>query len=167
MTRKTNRSTALTTLYIDADACPVKDECYRVAKRYGVPVVLVANQWLRAPLEPWIQLEIVKGEPDAADDWIVEHAGPEDLVITTDIPLAARCVELGLSALSPRGRIYDESAIGEALAMRNLMTHLRDIGETTGGPPPFAKRDRSLFLQRLDQILGALVRKQAGNKPKP
>jgi uncharacterized protein len=148
----------LTIVYIDADACPVKDEVYKVAQRYGVNVVLVSNQWLRAPLEPWIRIEIVKGEPEAADDWIAEQAGPADVVITQDIPLAGRCVEKGLIALSPRGRVFDEGTVGEALAMRHLMTHLRETGETTGGPPPFAKKDRSAFLQKLDQILGKLVK---------
>lgn len=146
-------------IYVDADACPVKDEVYRVAARYGVSVVLVSNAWVRAPAKPWIRVEVVRGEPDAADDWIVENAGPDDLVVTADIPLAARCVEKGFRALSPRGRLFDEDAVGQALAMRNLMTHLRELGEATGGPPPFEKRDRSLFLQRLDELLSALKRR--------
>ena len=146
-------------VYVDADACSVKDEVYRVAGRYGVHVVLVSNQWVRAPLEPWIRVEVVRGEPEAADDWIVEHAGPADVVVTADIPLAGRCVEKGVKALSPRGRVFDESTVGEALAMRHLSTHLRELGEVTGGPPPFSKRDRSMFLQKLDELLGALRRR--------
>jgi uncharacterized protein YaiI (UPF0178 family) len=113
---------------------------------------------VRTPLEPWIRVEVVRGEPEAADDWIVEHAGPDDLVVTADIPLAGRCVEKGIKALSPRGRLFDVSTVGEALAMRHLRTHLRELGEETGGPPAFTKRDRSMFLQKLDQLLGALKR---------
>jgi uncharacterized protein len=149
-------------LYIDADACPVKDEVYRVAARYRVEVVLVSNAWVRAPAERWIRMEVVRGEPEAADEWIVEHAGPADVVITQDIPLAGACVQKGLRALSPRGRLFDESTVGEALAMRHLRTHLREVGEQTGGPPPFSKRDRSTFLQRLDQILTGIPRREKG-----
>ena len=146
------------TVYVDADACPVKEEVYRVARRYSVPVVLVSNTWVRTPLEDWIRVEVVKGEPEAADDWIAERVEPADVVVTADIPLAARCVEKGVHVLSPRGRVFDESAIGEALSLRNLMTHLRELGEVTGGPPPFEKRDRSTFLQRLDEALTRATR---------
>ena len=148
--------TPLPIVYVDADACPVKDEVYRVAGRYLVDVVLVSNAWVRTPLEPWIRVEVVKGEPEAADDWIAEHAEPADVVITADIPLAGRCVQKGVRALSPRGRVFDEATVGEALAMRHLATHLREMGEITGGPAPFSKRDRSAFLQKLDQLLSRI-----------
>ena len=148
----------ITAIYVDADACPVKEEVYRVAERYGLDVVLVSNAWMRPPPGGRVRVEVVRGEPEAADDWIAEHAEPGDVVVTQDIPLAARCVAKGVRALSPRGRVFDESAIGEALALRNLMTHLRELGETTGGPAPFKKRDRSTFLQRLDEAIQALRR---------
>jgi uncharacterized protein len=147
-------------LYVDADSCPVKDEVYRVAGRYQVEVVLVSNAWVRVPLEPWIRVEVVRGEPEAADDWIAEQAGPDDLVITADVPLAGRCVAGGLRALSPRGKVFDEATVGEALALRNLATHLRELGEVTGGPAPFSKRDRAAFLQKLDQLLSRLPRRE-------
>jgi uncharacterized protein YaiI (UPF0178 family) len=147
-------------LYVDADSCAVKDEVYRVAARYQVEVVLVSNRWVRVPLEPWIRVQVVRGEPEAADDWIVEHSGPDDLVITADVPLAGRCVERGLRALSPRGRLFDRASVGEALAMRNLAAHLRELGEVTGGPAPFSKRDRSAFLQELDRLLSRLPRRE-------
>jgi uncharacterized protein len=147
-------------LYVDADSCPVKDEVYRVAARYQVEVVLVSNAWVRVPLEPWIRVEVVRGEPEAADDWIAEQAGPDDLVITADVPLAGRCVAGGLRALSPRGKVFDEATVGEALALRNLATHLRELGEVTGGPAPFSKRDRAAFLQKLDQLLSRLPRRE-------
>ena len=148
----------MTITYVDADACPVKDEVYRVARRYGLQVVLVSNSWIRTPSEDWIAVEVVPGEPEAADDWIAENATEDDIVVTSDIPLAARCVEAGARVLTPRGRVFDESAIGEALSLRNLMTHVRELGEVTGGPPPFTKKDRSNFLQRMDEIVQALRR---------
>ncbi len=148
----------MTITYVDADACPVKDEVYRVARRYGLQVVLVSNSWIRTPSEDLIAVEVVPGEPEAADDWIAENATEDDIVVTSDIPLAARCVEAGARVLTPRGRVFDESAIGEALSLRNLMTHVRELGEVTGGPPPFTKKDRSNFLQRMDEIVQALRR---------
>lgn len=148
-----------TTIYVDADACPVKDEVYRVAKRYQLRVVLVANVWLRAPTEEWIDVQIVSGELDAADDRIVDLAGDNDIVITTDIPLAARCLGKGAAVLGPKGRPFDEQSIGEALATRELLSQLRDMGEVTGGPAPFQKKDRSLFLQELDKMVNAIRRR--------
>ena len=148
-----------TTIYVDADACPVKDEVYRVAKRYQLRVVLVANVWLRAPTEEWIDVQIVSGELDAADDRIVELAGDNDIVITADIPLAARCLEKGAAVLGPKGRPFDEQSIGEALATRELLSQLRDMGEITGGPAPFQKKDRSRFLQELDKMVHASRRR--------
>jgi len=147
-------------IFVDADSCPVKDEVYRVAQRYGLEVTLVAASWLRVPSEPWIQLQIVKetGELDVADDWIVEQVGKGDIVVSEDILLAARCLEKDARALSPRGRLFTKESIGEAIATRELMADLREVGAVTGGPSPFDKTDRSRFLQRLDEIINALRR---------
>jgi uncharacterized protein YaiI (UPF0178 family) len=147
-------------IFVDADACPVKDEVYRVAKRYALRVTLVSAQWLRVPDEAWLSLEVVKedGQLDAADDWIVDHAGVGDIVISDDILLAERVLENGARALSTRGRAFTPETIGEAVAIRELMAGLRETGETTGGPPPFSKRDRSNFLQRLDETVNAVKR---------
>ena len=146
----------MTDIYIDADACPVKDEVYRVAVRYALKVVLVSNAWLRAPNEEWIEVVVVGAELDAADAWIVEHVTEDDVVVTADIPLAALCLEKGASVLGPRGRAFTEDSIGGALATRELMSQLREMGEVTGGPSPFEKRDRSQFLQTLDQMIHAI-----------
>jgi uncharacterized protein YaiI (UPF0178 family) len=144
-----------TTIYIDADACPVKDEVYRVAQRYGIPVVLVANSRMRVPEGCGVKLQlVVGGQLDSADDWIAERAGPGDVVVTADIPLAARCVAAGAKVLDPRGRVHTEDSVGDALATRNLMSQLREAGTITGGgPPPLGKRERSLFLQKLDELV--------------
>ena len=152
-------------IFIDADGCPVKPEVYRVAKRYGLKVNLVSNSRMRAPQEDWLEVVIVEGQFNAADDWIVEHAGEDDIVITGDIPLASRCLEKNARVLSPAGRIFTKESIGEALAGRELLSHLRDLGTITGGPAPFAKRDRSRFLQRLDETVQAIRgRKQQAMK---
>ena len=143
----------MTIIYIDADACPVKQETFRVAERFGVNVVLVANKAMRVPEEPWIRFELVAGSFDAADDWIAEHVVAGDVVVTADIPLAARALKKGAAVISPNRRVYTESNIGEALASRELMYRLRESGAITGGPPPFDKGDRSWFLQNLDLIL--------------
>lgn len=142
-------------ILVDADACPVKGEVYRVAERYGWGVVLASSEWIRVPPEPWIDLQVVKdeGKLDAVDDWIVEHLGSHDVVVTEDVHLARRCLEGGAYVLSPRGRVFDDSSIGEAVAKRDLLEDLRQAGEITGGPPPFSKRDRSTFLQRLDETV--------------
>lgn len=145
-------------IYIDADACPVKDEVYRVAARYGLSVTLVANSWMRTPREDWLRLEVVAEGADAADDWIVERVEAEDIVITADIPLAARCLKAGARALGTTGRPFTEDNIGHVLATRDLMTELRDVGAKTSGPPPLRKQDRSLFLQQLDQMIQAIRR---------
>jgi uncharacterized protein YaiI (UPF0178 family) len=149
-------------IYVDADACPVKDEVYKVAKRYGLDVTVVAASWMRVPREPWIELKVVKetGDLDAADDWIVEEVEPGDIVISEDIILASRCLEKEARALNPRGRVFTPESIGEALATRELMADLREAGTITGGPSPFGKTDRSRFLQRLDEIVNALKRMQ-------
>ena len=118
----------MTNIYVDADACPVKDEVYRVAQRYGLGVVLVSNAWLRAPNEEWLELVIVGDELDAADAWIVEHVTEDDIVVSADIPLAALCLAKGAGVLGPRGRPFTEDSIGGALATRELMSQLREMG---------------------------------------
>jgi uncharacterized protein YaiI (UPF0178 family) len=145
-------------IYVDADSCPVKQEVYKVAKRYHLQVTLVAAQWFRAPRESWIHLEVVKetGELDAADDWIAGRAEAGDIVVSDDIILASRCLENGARVLTPRGRVFTPESIGEAVASRELMADLREAGEITGGPAPFQKADRSRFLQRLDEIVNAV-----------
>ena len=148
-------------LFIDADACPVKNETYRVAKRYGLQVTLVANSWMQTPPGDWLELVVVGGKFDEADDWIVERVEKDDIVITADIPLAARCLEKGSEVLGPKGRPFTPESIGDALATRELMSQLRDLGTVTGGPAPFEKRDRSNFLQGLDKMIQA-IRKRNG-----
>jgi uncharacterized protein YaiI (UPF0178 family) len=145
-------------LYIDADACPVKDECYKVAARYGLKVFVVANSYINAPRHPSIERVVVPQGPDAADDWIAERASPGDIVVTQDIPLASRCVKAGATALAPNGKVFDAASIGMALAMRNLMDDLRSTGQITGGPKGFSARDRSEFLNALDRILTRMKR---------
>lgn len=145
-------------IYIDADACPVKNEVYRVAGRYGLPVTVVANSWMRVPDDPLISIEVVDDGFDAADDWVAERAGPGDIVITADIPLAARCLEAGARVIGPTGRPFDTENIGAALATRELLADLRAGGEFAGGPPPLEKRDRSRFLQRLDEEIQSIRR---------
>ena len=153
-------------IYVDADACPVKPEIYRVALRHGMGVTLVAGTRMRVPPGQDIVLEVVEQGFDAADDWIASHAGPGDLVVTADIPLAARCVERGARVLGPTGRPFTEDNVGDALATRNLLADLRGAGlETTSGPPPFDPRDRSRFLQALDQMLNALRRENGPSGP--
>jgi uncharacterized protein YaiI (UPF0178 family) len=145
-------------VYIDADACPVKDEVYRVAGRYGLKVVVVANGWLRVPDSPLIERVIVTEGLDRADDWIVEQAGPGDIVITADVPLADRSLKRGARALAPNGRPFTKDSIGNDLATRNLLTELRDTGQIRGGGRPFSKDDRSRFLGALDAMVHAIRR---------
>jgi len=147
-------------IYIDADACPVKQEVYRVAKRYGLDVTLVANSWMRVPDERWLRLEVVGEGFDAADDWIVEQVQADDIVITADIPLASRCVKAGASVIGTTGKPFTENNIGSALATRDLLSELRGAGEITGGPAPLQKRDRSRFLQTLDGVIQSIRRKR-------
>jgi len=147
-------------IYVDADACPVKKEIYRVAERYDLNVTVVANSWMRVPGSGSIRLEVVGDGFDAADDWIAESAEGDDIVITGDIPLAARCLEKGAVVIGPGGRPFTEDNIGEVLATRDLLAELRDTGEISGGPAPFAKNDRSRFLQRLDEAVHAVRRRQ-------
>lgn len=143
------------TLYLDADACPVKDEAYRVAGRYAVRTVVVANASLWVPAGPLVEL-VVRAGFGAADDYIAEVALPRDVVVTADIPLAARALAAGARVLDPRGREITNDEIGAALGMRELMEDLRARGEATGGPPPMGPKDRSRFLSTLDRVLVAV-----------
>jgi uncharacterized protein len=147
-------------ILVDADSCPVKQEVYRVAQRYGIKVVLVANSVFNIPQEDWLESIVVSGHLDAADDWIVDHAGEKDIVITGDIPLASRSLKKGARVLSPQGIVFTERTIGNALATRDLMTHLRDTGMNTGGPPSFDKKYRSRFLQALDGLIQAVLNRK-------
>ena len=147
-------------IFVDADACPVKQEVYRVAKRYSLGVTLVSGSWMRIPETGNVTLKEVDQGMDAADDWIVEHVETGDIVITTDIPLAARCVGKGAHVLGPTGKPFTDDNIGPALATRNLLSELRELGEIAGGPPPFSKRDRSRFLEALDTAVNDIRRKQ-------
>jgi uncharacterized protein YaiI (UPF0178 family) len=145
-------------IYVDADACPVKNEVDRVAARYGLEVTFVANSYMRVPGADPRRLVVVDKGPDGADDWIVEQAGVDDIVITADIPLAARCLDKGARVLGHGGRPFTPENVGDALANRQLLKQLREQGLMLGGPPPFAAKDRSLFLQQLDQMIGAIRR---------
>ena len=147
-------------IYIDADGCPVKDEVYKVARRYDMKVTLAANSWMRTPEGDDIKLVIVEDHADAADDWIVEHCEAHDIVITGDILLASRCIKKGASVLGLKGRPFTEDNIGGAVATRDLMADLREAGGRTRGPAAFEKKDRSQFLQSLDRMVHA-VRRQA------
>jgi hypothetical protein len=145
-------------IYVDADGCPVKDEVYRVAGRYGLRVWVVANGWLRVPDSPLIDRVTVSEGLDRVDDWIAARIGPGDIAITADVPLADRCVKRGAVAIAPNGRRLDQASIGEALATRNLMTGLREAGEIRGGGRPFGRQDRSRFLNALDAAIQAIGR---------
>lgn len=145
-------------VFVDADACPVKAEIYRVAERHGVQVHVVSNSLIAIPRSPLVGRVIVGSGPDAADDWIAERAVRGDVVVTADVPLAARCVKAGADVIGPTGRAFTEESIGMTLATRNLMDDLRSAGQITGGPRPFAARDRSAFLSALDLALVRLKR---------
>ena len=147
-------------IYIDADACPVKSETYKVANRYSLPVIVVTNSWMRIPAEGQVTLQLVEDDFDAADDWIAENAGQGDIVITGDILLAERCINEGARVLGTRGREFTEAGIGEAVAMRALKDELRQMGEIRQGPPPMNKKARSKFLATLDQIVNAIRNEQ-------
>jgi uncharacterized protein YaiI (UPF0178 family) len=140
----------MTDIYVDADACPVKDEVYRVADRYRLRVFVVSNSWIRTPQGLRVVSVVVDEGPDVADDWIADRAGKGDIVITADIPLARRVLKNAAQALHPSGRPFTTDNIGGALASRAIGEHLRSMGEITGGPRPFAAADRSRFLQSLD-----------------
>jgi hypothetical protein len=147
-------------IFIDADACPVKDETYKVAARYGLKTFVVSNSWIRTPQTPAIEQVVVDAGPDIADDWIAERAEPGDIVVTNDIPLADRVLKAGAAAIAPNGRTFTVDSIGQALAQRSIMEHIRSTGEITGGPKPFAGADRSRFLQALDEAVNRERRKQ-------
>ncbi|MBY0383472.1 MAG: YaiI/YqxD family protein [Xanthobacteraceae bacterium] len=147
-------------IYVDADACPVKDEIYRVAQRHGWPVSVVAGNFIRIPNDPMIERIAAGSGMDAADDWIAERAKTGDIVITSDVPLASRCVKSGAEVIAPNGKPFSEETIGLTLAVRNLMTDLRSTGEITGGPRGFSPRDRSAFLGALDQTIRRITRSQ-------
>ncbi|MBN8920858.1 MAG: YaiI/YqxD family protein [Rhizobiales bacterium] len=146
-------------LYVDAAACPVRDEVYRVAARYSLPVVVVSNSWIRTPRDPQISLVVVEQGPDAADDWIAARAAMPDIVITADIPLADRALKAGAQAIHPAGRPFTSANIGAALTSRSIGEHLRSIGEVTRGPKPFTSADRSRFLQTLDAAVSRARRR--------
>ena len=145
-------------ILVDADACPVKDEVYRVAERHGLRVVVVANAPIAVPRVDWIERVHVAQGPDVADDWIAERAQPGAIVVTADIPLASRCVKAGASVIAPNGKLFSEASVASALATRNLMDQLRSAGEITSGPRPFSPRDRSAFLSALDLAIQRLKR---------
>jgi len=150
----------LLNVFVDADACPVKQEVYRVAERYKLTVTLVAGSWMRIPDGGKITLKVVDQGVDAADDWIIEHVEANDIVVTADIPLAARCLEKGAYVLGQTGKPFTEDNIGPALATRKLLSELRDAGDVKSGPPPFERRDRSRFLQALDTTVNEILRKR-------
>ena len=145
-------------IQVDADACPVKAEIYRVAERHRIKVYVVANSYLNVPREPWIERVTVSDGFDAADDWIAERARRGSIVITADIPLASRCIKAGAEVIGPTGRPFTEASIGMALATRDMMEDLRASGLVSGGPAPFSPRDRSAFLQALDLAIQRLNR---------
>ncbi|MFN3558524.1 MAG: YaiI/YqxD family protein [Brevundimonas sp.] len=145
--------TASPRIFIDADACPVKDEVYRVAERYGLKVFVVSNGWINTRRDPWIEQVVVDAGPDIADDWIAERAVKGDIVVTQDIPLADRCLQAGAQAIKSNGSPFTADSIGSALAGRMVGEHLRSMGVATSGPPPFGPKDRSNFLQALDRAV--------------
>lgn len=140
-------------IFIDADACPVKDEIYKVAGRYGLKTWVVSNSFIQIPQSPLIARMIVDAGPDVADDWIAENIGPGDVAITNDIPLAERVLKAGGHAIAPNGKPFTENSIGSAIAQRALMEQLRSTGDILGGPKPFDRNDRSRFLQALDETV--------------
>lgn len=143
-------------IFIDADACPVKDEIYRVAARYRLHTYVVSNSLIAVPVSPLFERVVVEAGPDVADGWIADRAIRGDVVVTQDVPLAARCVAAGAEVLSPAGRLFDRDSIGMALATRNLMDDLRSAGQMTGGPKPFGQKDRSAFLNAIDTAVQRL-----------
>lgn len=145
-------------IFIDADACPVKDETYKVAIRYGLKVFVVSNSFIMTPREAWIERVIVDAGPDIADDWIADQVRRRDIVITNDIPLASRCLEKGALVIGATGRAFTPDSIGMALAARGIAEHLRSTGEVTKGPAPFGPADRSRFLSALDEAINRAKR---------
>jgi uncharacterized protein YaiI (UPF0178 family) len=151
--------TASISIYIDADACPVKPEIYRVAERYGLKVFVVANSFIHIPRDPRIARVVVNDSFDAADNWIAEHVGPSDIVVTADIPLADRCLKAGAAVIGNSGVPFTTASIGMAMANRELLSNLRAMGEVTGGPKPMSPRDRSRFLSALDEAVQKIRRR--------
>jgi hypothetical protein len=151
-------------IFVDADGCPVKEEVYRASRKYGLTVQVVCNTFMNVPRDERIHRVVVERSPDAADDWIAEHVGAGDIVVTTDIPLADRCLKRGARILDARGREFTTDSIGMAMATRELMSHLRGIGEAWGGPPPVAKKDRSQFLSKLHEVIQSLMRPAGARK---
>ena len=147
-------------ILVDADACPVKAEIYKVAERYSVPVVVVANSWMRLPRDPMIEQVVVSDGFDAADDYIAERANSQSIVITADILLADRCLKSGSVVIGSNGKLFTENSIGNAVATRAIMADLRAGGDAIGGPPPFSQKDRSRFLSALDEALVRLKRRK-------
>ena len=147
-------------IFVDADACPVKDEVLRVAERHGLEVYIVSNSGMRPSRDPRVRQIIVPQTPDAADDWIADHIAPEDICVTADIPLAARCLEIGGTALHSNGKPFTKESIGMSLAMRDLMQQLREAGDVKGTNPPFAREDRSRFLRALEEAIQQNLRKR-------
>jgi uncharacterized protein len=152
--------TETTIIYVDADACPVKDEAVRVAERHGLAIHFVSNAWMRLPQGPLVHRVMVTDGPDAADDWIAARIGPRDIAVTADIPLASRCLKAGARVIGPTGKPFSEASIGMALAMRDLSRHLRETGESKGYNASFTRQDRSRFLQALEEAVQA-IRRQA------
>jgi len=148
----------LITIYVDADSCPVKNESIKVAKRYGLKILFVSNSRIKIPKDELIETVIVNDGLDAADNWIVERIGNTDIAVSADVPLASRCLKKGARVLDPNGRVFTEESIGEALAHRDLMTYLRDLGTITSSQTPRKKIDSSRFLQRLDELVQAILR---------
>ena len=146
-------------IFVDADACPVKPEIYRVAERYGLKVYVVANSFMTVPRNDMIERIIVSEGPDVVDNWIAERAGSSDIVITADVPLAGRCVRNGATVIGTTGKVFDDNSIGMAVATRDLMADLRSAGATTRGPPPLSRQDISRFLSALDLAVTRLKRK--------
>jgi len=152
-------------IFVDGDACPVKDETYVVATRYAVPVALVANSRIAVPHGFGVEMVVVAEGPDAADDWIAEHVRPGDVVVTADIPLAARCLERGARVLGSNGRVFTEDSIGGQLATRDLKANLREAGIVSGGPPPISDKDRSRFASKLDELVQRGLREARAARP--
>ena len=149
----------MTAIYVDADACPVKAEIYRVAERYKLKVFVVSNSYLNVPRDPRHELVVVSDSFDAADNWIAERVGPDDIVVTADIPLADRCLKAGALVIGNTGLPFTPASIGMAMANRELLSNLRAMGEITGGPKPMAQRDRSRFLSALDEAIQKIRRR--------
>jgi uncharacterized protein YaiI (UPF0178 family) len=156
----TNTNNPIIHFYIDADGCPVKNEIYKVARRYGIKTFLVANAGLTIPKDDLFEMVIVGNQLDAADNWIAERVTATDIVVTVDILLAARCLVKNARVLDAKGRVFSRESIGDVVANRELAKHLRALGEITGGPAPFRARDRSQFLQRLDDLIQAILKEE-------